>query len=502
MRSIADGRSSVISRAPYGCDKLYLNAAGDELFIIRNIGDGRQHKIEPKSGVVLDTYGIIGGGKKGHYRKQRDEIPLLVPGEKGRVETVRLIFDLKHNQNWGGKRIADLLNRRGILSWTGRGWSQRQVESIYENPVYCGLGLGRRTAQGIFYAQGDNVPVALEHDATVLANSKTTPKLNRSPDDWVWEEQPRLIGMLPQSLVEKALPLIRQLHLERWERSQDPTCPKRSTSKHKTSEYILTGSLVAKQDSAPLTGVLCGKVGNKKRYYRHRRGRLGYQKGSVFNKMIPAQELEDAVLALIQNVIADAPSLRQRILYTVEKQSSESSSQMEIEELARQRQQVVDRIRLIVRTLDEATLEDAKPELDRLAEQRKALDEAIAHSKKFFPGDSTDPDAIADEVIERLKRYNSVLDRLSAPAKRELIEQFVERIEVDMETKNAEVALRLPAWALQNGDLAMRLEQGSPSQTVDETHQFLTILLGIADCRYDYLPGRRWICYRCRRRTA
>jgi hypothetical protein len=71
-----------------------------------------------------------------------------------------------------------------------------------------------------------------------------------------------------------------------------------------------------------------------------------------------------------------------------------------------------------------------------------------------------------------------------------------------METKNAEVALRLPAWALQNGDLAMRLEQGSPSQTVDETHQFLTILLGIADCRYDYLPGRRWICYRCRRRTA
>jgi hypothetical protein len=190
MLSIADGRSSVISHAPYGCDKLYLNANGNELFIIRNLGDGRQHKLDSKTKVVLDTFGAIGRGRKGHYRKQRDEKPLLVPGQEDRVETVRLIFDLKYNQNWGGKRIADRLNRQGTLSPTGRGWSQRQVESIYENPVYCGLGLGRRTAQGIFYAQGDNVPVPLEHNPTVLANSKTTPKLNRSPDDWVWEEQP------------------------------------------------------------------------------------------------------------------------------------------------------------------------------------------------------------------------------------------------------------------------------------------------------------------------
>lgn len=501
MLSIADGRSSVVSRVPYGCDRLYLSGQGEELFIIRNLGDGRQLKLHPQTREVLDTYGTVGGGRKGHYRKQRQERPLLVPGSNDRVETVCLIFHQHYHEAWGGKRIADLLNRKGVLSPTGRGWSQRQVESIYENPVYCGWGLGRRTAQGIFYAQGIDAPIALDHDPTVLANCRTTPKLRRSPDDWIWEEQPRLRGLLPVELADKAMPLIKQLHLERWERSQDPTRPKKSTSKHKASEYILTGILFAKQDGAPLTGVLCGKVGKKTRYYRHRKGRLGYRKGSVFNKMVPAQALEDGILDLIQQIITNTPDLRERLIAALIRQLSSSLTQQQLDDLKEQRSKLAARLQLIVRTLDEDSLADVRPEIDRLAEQRRALDKQIAQAELAIQRSTEDPQTLADKAIARLNSLDLNWRSISPAARRDLVQQFVEKVEVDMATKEAEVSLRLPPWALQNGDWAMRLAHSSASRTVDETHPLIGIPLAYADCRYTLVPGRS-VCYRCRRRAA
>lgn len=502
MLSLKEGRSSVVSRTPYGCDRLYVSKDGDELCIIRSLGDGRQQKLDPETKEVLDTYGVVGGGRKGHYRKQRDDRPVLIPGHEDRVATVNLIFDLHYNENWGGKRIADLLNKQGILSPELKGWSQHQVESIYENPVFCGWAVGRRTTQGIYYAQGKDAPLPLEHDPAVLANARHAPKLNRSPDDWLWEEQPALRGLLPDELAQKALLQIKQLLMERWERSQDPTRPKRSTSKHKSSEYVLTDLLYAKQDGAPLTGVLCGRVGKKKRYYRHRRGRVGYRKGSVYNKLIPAKELEDAVLELIREVISDTPNIRRRTLAAIERELKASAQQPDLDQLIQQRNAIAKRVQLIVKTLDPETLADAQPELDRLAEQRRDLDQQIAQSKTFSRGTSEKPEAFADRVIERLGQVRAGFDGMSSNGKRALLKQFVERVEVDMESKDAEVTLRLPAWALQEGDSVMRLEDSLGSQTGCETHPTLIVPLGTTDCDYDYVPGRRWVCYRCRRLVA
>jgi Recombinase/Resolvase, N terminal domain len=209
MYGINRGRNCVISRTPFGCDRLYFNAQKDPLFIIRNLGDGRQQKLDPKTHRVIDTYGQAGKGTKGHYRKQRDEGVLIVPGSDDRVEVVRLIFDQHYSHNWGGKRIANLLNRRGILSPTGIGWSQRQVESLYENPVFCGWALGRRVAQGIYFCQGDDQPIPVEHDPIILANCHTPPRTLRPPDDWNWQLQPQMLDFLPKDMAEKALPLIK-----------------------------------------------------------------------------------------------------------------------------------------------------------------------------------------------------------------------------------------------------------------------------------------------------
>ena len=50
-----------------------------------------------------------------------------MPGDAAEESAVRDIFDLHFRKGWGGKRIADTLNRRGIRSPRGKQWSKHQT---------------------------------------------------------------------------------------------------------------------------------------------------------------------------------------------------------------------------------------------------------------------------------------------------------------------------------------------------------------------------------------
>ena len=498
MYSVNQGRNCVISRTPYGCDRLYLSSEGKPIFIIRNLGDGRQQKLHPETGAVIDTYGSIGGGTKGHYRKQKEERVQIVPGAPEAVRTVQAIFDLHYDQRLGGKRIADVLNRRGTLSPEGGGWSQRQVESLYENPIYTGWALGSRLSQGIYFRRGHTTPEEVNLDQQTLATCHAAPRQLRPPADWQWQEQPRMKNFLAPDLAAKALAAIKEVHEGRWAHSIDPMFPKRSPNKHKASQYILTGLLFARQDGADLTGVLCGPAGRRVRYYRHRRKNVGYIKGAVFNKMIPAEPLERAILELIRQVVADVPDLRGRIIKAVIATAPAATAEEDLAALRQRREAVAAKVRLIVKTLDEATLADAHAELDSLSQQRAELERQIAQAEQAQQYAQEDPDVLADRVLERLGAAGAGAAILSPAAARDLLEAFVERVEVDMATKDAEVHLRLPAWAMApTGEL--RPAHNSPSSTVRETHWLAPVRLGTAACHY-VLSSR--VCYRCRRKRA
>ncbi|MFA9480447.1 recombinase family protein [Phycisphaerales bacterium AB-hyl4] len=434
MHALQTGANTIVGQTPYGCNRLYLNCEDKPLFVIRNLGDGRQQKLHAETDVVIDTYGRAGGGSKGHYRKQKEEKPVIVPGVPAKANVVREIFDLHYNQRLGGRRIANQLNERGVLSPTGKSWSQRQVESIYENPVYCGVALGNHVRQSIYHSRGTDRPEAVQHDPQVLATCQNAPRSLRPPDEWVWEDQPMMNDFLSTALRDKALTQIRQLLDERWQRSQDPTQPKRSPSKHKASEYVLTDLLFAKQDGGSLTGTRSGKNCRYKRYYRHRKGRSVARKGSPYNKLIPAEALEQSVLDLIRRVSGDEPYLRQRITEVIESQASHTPDAQTLADLRQQREAITKKVQLIVQTFDAANLADARPELDRLSRQRSELEQQIAQHEQASQYADEDPEAIATYAIARLASVDKLLTDLTPTVKRELVETFVERIEVDMAT--------------------------------------------------------------------
>ena len=488
------------SRTPFGCDRLYLNADAEPLFRIRSLADGTQHKLDIQGHKVIERFGA-----KSRFRKQKDQKPLIVPGEAAAADAVRLMFELHYKQDWGGKRIADRLNAMGILSPTGKGWSQRQVESIYENPIYCGVALGGLTSQGIYHRRGDGIPEPVHLTSVELASLYAPPRTLRPPDEWHWVEQEPMLAFLTRDLRDKALPLIEEVHVERWKRSQDPSRPTRSTNRHRDSEYVLTGLLVDSEHGEKLSGVLCGKAGRKKRKYRHPRGRRGYRKGSIWNAYLPADELEAAVLDIVLNIAADAPAVRQRILDIMSDQHDASDVREQLERLRQERQSLGEKVSRILVNMTDEDREDMRPELDRLRRRRRELDAQIENTSAQAQHAQDNPEAIAESVLLRLQALPSSAEGLDVATKRDLLRAMVERITVDMATKNAEVFLKLPLWAMETPLTANdkgRLAHSSPSPTVDQTHPLLSVPLAFADCRYDYVAGRRSVCYRCRRRAA
>ena len=495
--ALEQGRNVTSAHTPYACWRLYLNSEGKASHIIRDLKDGRQEKLHPETHQVIDTYGQVGGGGQGHYRKQKSEKVLVMPGDPDKVQAVRDIFQLHFQQGWGGKRLADLLNSKGIPSPQGKGWSQRQVEVIYEQEVYTGRSVGNRTSSAIYHERQTNAPKTVNLDPAVQATAKNIPVRQRPQAEWFIQDQPLMAEFLEPEIRKLAV----AEHEKLWARRGDPDRPSASRSKHKASDYLLSGLLFAKQDGGGMVGVLCGRVGRKVRYYRHKRGRTGYRKGSIFNRVIPAEPLETAIVGVVQEILADLPNLRERIMGFISEQAKTAGKDGAVlADLHQRREQVRRRTELIVRTFDEEAMQDAQAALEQLKAERRNLEQQIEAAKAAEQARMTSPEQTADRVVAQLAALSASLPTMPKFALREALGSIVEKVVVDMETKQIEVILALPAWALaQNqGQEAMRLVGTSASSTYYETHQRMTVVLAVADCRYEMRSSRA--CYKCQRR--
>jgi hypothetical protein len=293
-------------------------------------------------------------------------------------------------------------------------------------------------------------------------------------------------------------------HERIWRFRGDADRPKQSKSKHQTSDYLLTGLLFAKQDGEPLVGVLCGRVGKKVRYYSHRRGRRGYLKGSVFNRLIAAQPLEDAIVDLVARTLTNDDGLRDRIIAMVEEEAHKTVSAEGLAELQQRRDRIKKKTALIVSALDEETLADAREEIDRLKTERRTLDEQIAVAEAATAMKSVDPSKAADAVLAQLRSMAANIGEMPKFAVRQLLVSVIGRVVVDLETKDAEIQLILQIGenflgSLSNGE-PMRLVGTSESSTYYETHRPFQLELGRFECVETRPKGRP--CYDCRRRIA
>ena len=499
--ALEEGRVTTSTHTPYACWRLYLTAEGKPLHIIRDLRNGRQQKLHPETHEIIDSYGQIGGGSKGHYLKQKHEKVLLMPGDANEIAVIRTIFDLHFRQGWGGKRIADHLNRQNIPSPCGKQWSQRQVEVLYNNEVYTGRSVANRTSAGIYHQRNHATPKPTNLDPSIHATAKTIPVQLRPADEWFITDQPLLKDLLGD---EQLRALAIEGQDRHWRHLSDPDRPKLNKSKHKTSDYLLSSILRAKQDGGPLVGVLCGRVGKKVRYYRHRRGRTGYQKGSVFNKLIHAETVEKAVIDAVKETLLDGENLKAKLIELIQAQSQPKPT-VDVEELTHRRERLRKRTELIVSTLDEETLADAQAELEKLKAERRRLDTEIAAANATTEMPQVDAETLAKEMEEKTKFFFQALPTMPKHLLREWLAAVVSSVTVDMETKAIEIHIQLPKHMLESAfssENSMRLVPTSASPTSYQTHLPVHIALGRFACIERRIHEHGFIkrsCYVCHR---
>lgn len=499
QRALEAGRCITSSHTPYACYRMYAAPDGKPLHIIRNVRDGRQEKLHFDTRIVIDRYGEVGGGKKGHYRKQQQELVLLMPGDEAEVEVVREIFDLHYRRGLGGKRIAVMLNDRKIPSPRGRKWCQLLVEQIYRQEVYTGRGIGNRVTHALYHERNPVAPKkVVDLDEQVHANAAFIPVRQRPQSEWFFQEQPLMKEFLDPELRLLAI----QGQEEMWERLRDPARKKRVVVRRPMSEYLLTGLMYAKQDGEALTGILCGPPDYRTRYYRHRRSAREASNRGVYNRLLPAQAIEDAALQFLREVLAELPDLEAHVTVALEKEiAAAAHGAKEMASLTRRRDAIRKRIRLILSTFGENGLDEATTEVERMSAEAALLDQQIVKSSSGSVLQQVNPKKIARLARERLDGLLQDLDALPREQVRELLAGVVEKVVADLETKDFEIHLALPTWMMRDAAVGqLRPSESLGSSTFSQTQAVFELKIAVGSCSY----GRsgRLPCYTCRRKAA
>lgn len=496
QQALEDDRISASSHTPFGCYRLYTTADRTPLHIIRDLRNGLQQKLHHETRQVIDTYGAVGGRARGHYRKQKTERCFLVPGDVAEVAVVREMFQLRWVARLGGRRIAVMLNDRGIPAPMGGEWSQRQVESITEHETYTGCGVANRTTSAIYHCRNKGEPRPQEHDDQVLATASYIKVELRPEEEWVRRPEPHMRDFLPPDV--KAAAVAGQDAV--WKRRLNPDETKNRSHRHPDSLYLLSGLLVAKQDGQTLSTVLCGPPDHRVRYYRHRRARKAKTR-SPYSNTFNASALERAVLDVFAEVVKDVPDLRARVTRFVAEQQAARAAAPTAGELERLRERCASirkKVATILRVVDEATEDDAREEIGRLTRERQSVEQQIKVLEAQGDADVIDADAVVESVVHRAQNLMDHLEGLPPVALKDILVAFTERLVADMETREVEFAFYIPADVVFDADRAFSdLRPGTNSRSSTGSGTQMGLPLAIGTCRY--VHGQRSVCFECRR---
>ncbi len=511
--AIKDGFFRTAGQTPIGCDRIYYGTDNKPRFTIHNLPNGLQEQRDPVTGQVIGNYGTIGKKSYNRFRKQRNEYSLLLPGDRDQRKVVRVIFYLRYKKGWRGCRIADYLNCNAIPSPKGKEWSQRQVQIIYENPAYTGVTFNNKTFSGRFFRRDRQFGfVALERDEIELVLKKTfSPKL-RPMDEWNRIDQPNMYDFLPRDLRDIAIAAQAKLSEER----NDPNRAIKPAPVHRASDFLLSGKLRALQDkdNGTLIGTMSGTKDHKISYYRHRRSKRGRRKGSLFNNLIPAKPLHDAVINLLADILQDTPELRERLRQEVEAQRTAAhSDHQDIHGLETERDELQQQLRMVLATLKGSALKAAEPELRRIGDRINILTEQIA--AVTAPQQEDRPiDTVVEEAIQVISQERHRLLTLPSAVVRDVIGRLVIDAVVDMETKNVELTIALPVRApkappknFKNGTFASENVTSALCPAVSSRSPiggWTQCIITVVSCQYEWKRGSTTVppCYLCRRKAA
>jgi len=480
----------------YGCYRLYLSSDGKPLHIIRDMRDGTQQRLDAVTREYRETLGTV-GGKTGRYRKQKKERPMLVPGEEKEVSAVRLIFKRRWLDGRGGNRVAKELRALGIPAPYGGKWTQRQVDVIAENPVYCGWNISGGSTAALYNKRHRDGPQPVHVDPVLWATRENLPVELRQPEDWTIQEQPYMKDYLPEALRDVASAQIKALR----ERRARGEVADRVRNTHMDSLYLLTGLLRTKQDGTLLKGQNCGPRGYKTRYYAHPIARKDPVAAGFPNTTFRAEVLEKAVLSTLSETLLAMSDLRDELRLAVEAavNARKPASPMALADLNRKLDGVKAQIKVTLDILTPETKEEGQAKLGELSQKRRELEALIRQTKESEQAPVLDVDATVESLVQRLKDLGAQLETLPVYTLRQVLVAMTDSMTVDMFTREVTMTLKIPPMAISDAKTALSdlcLQTSSGSSTVLGAQNTPSVIATI-HCTHARVSQKQ--CFACQR---
>lgn len=128
------------------------------------------------------------------------------------------------------------------------------------------------------------------------------------------------------------------------------------------------------------------------------------------------------------------------------------------------------KLEFIIDELEDIGRDALKTKTDRLQARIRSLDERIWNANIGSRHHTGNEAELVDHVADRLSEIGSSLGDLPPLATRRLIAAFVTRAVVDLETREVELALSPPEWAV-SGENALCLDGSLSRKSDNEAHQ-------------------------------
>jgi DNA invertase Pin-like site-specific DNA recombinase len=448
FKALKSGKHPYSSATPYGYDRLYTNAHGQPVLLLRYIGGGVRQKIDPITMEVRETLYRNKEGRSQKYCKQRDEISKLVLGIPERVELVRWMFKEHYLNGVGVQKITNHLNVKGITPPTANEWYVHTVFKLLRNAVYLGKPIACRVSSGHFFKTSENrpTPVNVNQAALEEMGAKAVPVTKRNPEEWIVPEPSggeQHVAIIDDPDVRRiAEPRIE----EYWLRWADGTTSESDRDRHRASAFFLKKLLRSRQGDYRMSG----RSASHLRYYRIKWADAKYPVGSVFRRQIPAQPVEEAVLCAVEHVLALKPDIGAMVeKHVVAELANLEDRSVQRQQLHKEDKRLQARQNLIIQTVDgETDCAGLMETLSKIKERRREIRSQLGALEAATKREALNPAAIGAAVKAEFRDLHRVLRKLPMIQLRSLVAILCRNLVVDLETRDLEFEVYLPSWAI------------------------------------------------------
>jgi len=504
--SLIKGDRPASAHTPFGFNRQYEARDGTPTLILQPIGGGARELLDPNTGRRRAILTKNGDGQSNHFLKQRDETSRLIAGDPARVETVRWMFRQHYVLGWGMGRIIAQLNKSGVAPPIAKLWNATTVQRILTNSIYLGHPIAGQSAKGLFHKLSDGRPTPVEVNQGMMEEKEllSLPAIKRPKGEWI-KPAPADGVAHPQLITDSEVIALAWTKIngkwENWDNpNSTPTCFGKY-DRHANSSYILKGLLRSKQNDYKMSG---RTTGNPKKFRYYRAGKMAQYglQGTVYAKHIPAEPIEQTVLELLVRTLADKKDIGRLIEGHVKEQSGAlTSDHSERARLKAEESKLIKRLKLIYENGDgdeeelRGMILEAK---SRLQEVRQSLT-SIGDAKSLH---GVDIESVKTSVVAQLSQLHTNIDGMPLESVRRLIASLFSELIVDLATRDLEVEIRLPSWALTSSKAireAMCLEQPSCSKPLFQAQRGNGVFLAKYQCIFQQNQKKPRQCYECTR---